>query len=195
MTIFRRNVACVTPLPDEARKSSKEKRAEFLKSKGLALAVSKDSQKSSVYHSGGTSMSFPLTERLEVNLAGLRAPDPKPKIDIEKVYREKLEHMLSDNERRVMELALGVVEMVGSLNACEVARELDVSRATVRMHEKRAIKKAEAAGKVKIKRRLSLAGPAAEEGIEDFEELWWAGEEDRLAREGEKEPKRLAVNS
>lgn len=194
MTIFRRNIASVTPLPDEARKSSKAKRAAFLESKGLALA-SKDSQRSGVYHSGGTSMSFPLTERLDVDLLGLSAPAPKPKIDIEKVYREKLEHRLSDNERRVMELALGVVEMGGALNTCEVARELNVSRATVRIHEKRALQKAEAAGKVKIKRRLSLAGPAAEEGIEDFEELWWVGEEERLADECENEPKRLAVNS
>ena len=73
--------------------------------------------------------------------------------------------------------------------------EVSLVFATVRIHEKRALQKAEAAGKVKIKRRLSLAGPAAEEGIEDFEELWWVGEEERLADGVEKEPKRLVVNS
>ena len=162
MTIFRRNVASVTPFPDEAREEAKKRKAEFLAQAagGGAAADNKEAKKKVRYYSGGTSMSFPTSMRDDsVDLEKIEQEIPKPKVDIKKVYRDILQPRLSEGERKVMERALGVGGS-GIMNACEIAREIGVSRATVRIHEKRALQKAEAAGKVKIKQRLSLFGSA-----------------------------------
>jgi len=136
LTVFRRNIAKVTPFTDEEREEFKKKKQERLATKTNQAITEEDKtgdqDKKPTYYSGGTSMSFPTHKQTDIVLERVHAKPPKRGmgIDIEKVYRERVQQNLSDKERVVMELALGLTSE-GRLSDNEIAKRLGVARTTI----------------------------------------------------------------
>ena len=136
LTVFRRNIAKVTPFTDEEREEFKKKKQERLAKKNgvntTQEAKSGDPEKKETYYSGGSSMSFPTCKQADIVLE--RVHDKRARrglnIDIEKVYRERVQPNLNDKEKTVMELALGLTSE-GVLSDSEIAKRLGVARTTI----------------------------------------------------------------
>lgn len=160
--IWRDIVASVTPFPDEAREAYKKKKAEGKALReGKPLPVETDAaeegEKKKTYYSGGTSMSFPLNARkhsANLDMFPIRKSKGGFKIDIERVYSEKVKSLLSPKEAQAMEYSLGITRE-GKLTEREIAAKMGVSRDTVREYLSRGFQKAK---KGKVIDLRSLAG-------------------------------------
>lgn len=165
MTIWRRIIASVTPFPDDAREAFKEKKAaekalrEGKVSQPLGKELDDDAengelQKKKAYHSGGTSMSFPLNARRSgVKLEMIQAKGSKKcKLDIEAIYKERVKPLLSEKEAQVMEYSLGIARE-GQLSEREIAAKMGVTRDTVREYFDRGLKKAKKGNVINLSRR------------------------------------------
>jgi len=177
--IWRDLVASVTPFPDEAREEYKRKKEEIKALKEGKPIPQKDEivpEKKKTYYSGGTSMSFPLTAGKNIPLEGFAAKKvERKKVDIEKVYEQRVKPLLSSREAQAMELSLGITRE-GQLSLSEIAAKMGVTKDTAREYIQRCHAKVEKGRLIKIsdhtvKRTAKNKGPSsasaedAEQGV------------------------------
>ena len=150
-TLFFRNIAKVTPWRDEDREANRERRANdpaykaICEKKGLQAKGTKEKP---VRQRNQASTSFPSSDRVDLPLEMLPQRKRSRKINIEHVY-EMVKNKLTPREQEVMELSLGLTRR-GELTPNEIAKELGISRMTVRTLEGRALKKVAEPVKAKV---------------------------------------------
>lgn len=158
--IFYRNIAKVIPWKDEDREANRERRANdpaykaICEKKGLRAKGTKEKP---VRQRNQASTSFPSSDRVDLPLEMLPQRKRARKINIEHVYG-MVKNKLTPREQEVMELSLGLTRR-GELTPNEIAKELGISRMTVRTLEGRALKKVSEPAKAKvvpIKRGLQI---------------------------------------
>lgn len=130
-TIFRRNIARTTPLPEEARKEVFINKMERQKKDATKIPL----------RSGSRSESLPLHYQVDVPLESFPQKKNRQKINIERVYDQHVRPLLSKQEAKVMDMVLGFT-MEGTFSPEEIASKLGVTRRSVRTYADRVIKKA-----------------------------------------------------
>ena len=133
---YRRIIARVTPFPDAAREENKRKKAYILGQEDCCIQKSPPRR----YYSGGTSASFADNMRNDVDLENIADCKSRPKVDLEKVYMERVRGNLSPKEQDVMDLAIGVT-LDGTLSYSEIGVKLGLSRENAKKRVSRTIDK------------------------------------------------------
>lgn len=138
--IYRRMVAKVTPLPEEARKENKKKKAAKNAKKGI-IAAETTQDNTRPYYSGGTSTSFPQNMRNDIELQTIHARKrSQPSVNLEKAYLERVRPNLLEKEQQLMDLSIGLTDE-GSLSYAEIGKKLGISREAAKKRVTRTLDK------------------------------------------------------
>jgi hypothetical protein len=149
--VFRRFVAKVTPLPDEARIEAKKKKiAAYCHKKGLpvpSVVDSEEKEDKKNYYSGGTSMSFPINAQQDAGLENFMAKkSKKDAVDLDDLVNN-CKDLWSPRETVAMKYRLGLTDE-GILTIPEIAAKMGVGKYTAREFVGRAVQKAKSSGNV-----------------------------------------------
>ena len=140
--IFKRMVAKITPFPDEAREEHQKNRRDQ-----KVLTVETDDnyeaeEQKRPYYSGGTSSSYPANWRADIDVEGMSRDKSlrRSKVDLEKVYLERVRPHLTEKEQTVMDLAIGTT-CEGSHSYSEIGKKLGITRETAKKQVTRTVTK------------------------------------------------------